>query len=127
MTMNEEIDAAIVSHVQWGLRLKEAIHSGDTKFAVEDVLRDDVCVFGKWLYGDTIPPPVKSLKEYQEIIAVHARFHKHAATLVMHVNDGNLEEVKTCLSENSDYTTTSLLLVLHLRLWQIYAGNFASL
>ena len=127
MTMNQEIDEAISTHIKWGLSLKDAINSEIVNVSADDISRDDICTFGKWLYSDAIPLAAKSLNEYQQVVNVHKRFHNCAATILSLALLGNFEEASMRMADNSDYTIASVMLILNLRLWQSKTGNVSRL
>ncbi|MFN3361990.1 MAG: CZB domain-containing protein [Pseudanabaenaceae cyanobacterium] len=59
--MKEQIFTALIAHTAWKERLHKAIDSGIVDLPPSVIELDNVCVFGKWLYGDDIPLPSMKL------------------------------------------------------------------
>jgi hypothetical protein len=55
-----EIDNAILSHKVWKDRLRQAVETGELSFPVEVIAADNLCAFGKWLYGPSLTPSDKN-------------------------------------------------------------------
>ncbi len=92
MTMSDQINNAITAHCEWVEKLRVAIETGKIDILVETAIQDNICPFGQWLYGETIPEPVKSLPGYQSVLRLHARFHEFAATILSRAISGNRDD-----------------------------------
>ena len=124
MTMSEQINNAIIAHCEWVEKLRVAIESGQIDISVETAIQDNVCPFGQWLYGDTIPETAKALPGYQSVLRLHARFHEFAATILSIAISGNRDDAFNRIIKSSDYAITSHMLTLSLKLWLIDVHKF---
>lgn len=81
-------DDAIKAHAAWKLRLT-MLNDGNSKEKLDPsvVERDNVCELGKWLTGEGLTR-FKGMPEFEEIVALHARFHKAAAEVIKRVATG---------------------------------------
>jgi hypothetical protein len=113
MSQKEEINAALAAHAQWKKRLQEAIEKTESEFKVEIVKKDNECQFGRWLYG--LPSATKDNPEYQNIIALHAEFHKIASEILALALNGNKTEALKKLEFGGAYSSISGKLVIALR------------
>ncbi|MEI6556783.1 MAG: CZB domain-containing protein [Rhodospirillaceae bacterium] len=125
MLTNHEVDDAIVAHCIWGQRLRDAIDTGTFDLSPGDVIKDDACTFGHWLYGDSIPEAAKALPSYTEIITIHAQFHECAAGIVDLALRGKKHEALERMAITSDYATLSIMLTQCLRKWQKDVEEFS--
>jgi hypothetical protein len=55
MSLEEEIAKAIRNHERRKVTLGAAIKSGAVNADAADIGKDNICAFGRWLYGSTIP------------------------------------------------------------------------
>jgi hypothetical protein len=113
-----EIDNAILSHKVWKDRLKQAIETGDLGFPVEVIAVDNLCAFGKWLYGPSLTPSDKNTPAYAEIKQLHADFHRMAARIAQHVASGELIKARKMLRSGEDYELMSIRLASALVGWK---------
>ncbi|OHC64209.1 MAG: hypothetical protein A2040_19575 [Rhodocyclales bacterium GWA2_65_19] len=81
-------DDAMAAHLVWKLRLKRMIDSGTSEgLDVAAVCKDDLCDFGKWIYGAGATHKDSAI--YDEVVRKHAEFHACAAEVVKRVEQGN--------------------------------------
>ncbi len=99
--------AALIAHTAWKQRLDQAIDAGIIDPPPSVIALDNQCVFGKWLYGETIPDFVKQLPEYQEVKNIHAQFHKLTSEIAMLAVTGEKAKAKLALAEESAYAKLS--------------------
>ncbi len=86
--MIHNINDAIGAHGAWKLKLKTAITTGNSDSSPHKIGCDDLCEFGKWLYGSSIPEEMKQTKPYEVIKRLHADFHRTAGVVLQYaVND----------------------------------------
>jgi hypothetical protein len=71
------------------------------------IAEDNLCVFGKWLYGEEIPVHVKQSSEYEEVRQIHAQFHKFTAQIAMLAMVGEKEKARLMLEDGSEYLKLS--------------------
>ncbi len=119
MTIIDEIEKAIAVHCAWADSLKAAIETGVSELSVAEAMRDDACAFGHWLHGDTIPESARAVHGYDNARQIHAEFHHYAAGVLELALSGKREEAIAHMDNTSLYTTTSVMLTLTLRAWQI--------
>jgi hypothetical protein len=113
-----EIDNAILSHTVWKERQRQSVESGELSFPVEVIAADNLCAFGKWLYGPSLSPEDKRSPAYAEIKRLHTEFHLMAAQVARHVESGNLSEARKLLRPGEDYEQTSTRLTSALIGWR---------
>ena len=113
MGLKDEITAALSAHAQWKKRLQDAIEKGQSEFKVDIVKKDNDCQFGKWLHG--LPSVKTSNPEFQNIISLHADFHKVASEILDLAIKGNKTEAQKRLEFGGSYSNISGKLVVALR------------
>ncbi|MFA6957235.1 MAG: CZB domain-containing protein [Thermoanaerobaculia bacterium] len=76
-----DFDAAIEAHVEWKMRLRILLDSGEAASAYPDELEAaDRCSFGRWLRSDG--RRLESDPVYGALDRFHAEFHRSAATVI---------------------------------------------
>ena len=103
-----EVNAAILAHEAWKLRLEDVI-AGKCELSASDAKNPTLCKFGQWLYGSTIPKVILNTPEFQAIQRLHARFHDLAADIIGMANRGHIEQANLHL--HGDYVKLSATLV----------------
>jgi hypothetical protein len=98
MNFEDEIVKAIETHWKWKMRLRSAIDSGQTDANVAEVANDNVCEFGQWLYGPTIPDTVRDSVDYASVCKLHADFHKCAANVLKCVSNGQKTQANALMT-----------------------------
>lgn len=95
---------AIEAHVKWKQRLESFINGeSDEKLEIENILVDNKCVLGKWIYGDGAKLCGRDLDELKD---THASFHRNAGLVLSIALEGNKEKALEMLEEG-DYSTYS--------------------
>jgi hypothetical protein len=107
------VDAAINAHGLWIGRLRGAIEAGSSDFKPEAVRADNQCDFGRWLYGN-FPASLRGTPVHEEIRALHAKFHVHAAEVLRLATTGKKGEAVAAMDSRADFLRTSGALVLKL-------------
>ncbi len=115
-----QVNAAINAHALWKAHLGTAITLGSTPFRVEDVGRDDRCRFGQWLHGLRSE---KNAPQFEEVRALHARFHEEAAQVLDLALTGKADEARARVAPEGTYATTSARLVEALVRWSDQFGD----
>jgi hypothetical protein len=98
--------------------LRQAVETGDLGFPVEVIAVDNLCAFGKWLYGPSLTPSDKNTPAYTEIKQLHADFHLMAARIARHVALGELSKARKMLRSGEDYEQMSTRLTSTLIGWK---------
>lgn len=96
-TTIDEIQNALRAHGMWKLRLKTAVNTCKSDVDPENAACDNLCEFGKWLHGDTIPADLQGTLPHQVIIRLHAEFHQLAGSVLKESLAGNSEQAKALL------------------------------
>jgi methyl-accepting chemotaxis protein len=105
MSLDDEITKAIGAHGVWKMRLRSAIDSGKSDADAVEVAKDNVCAFGQWLYGSTIPAAAHASADYTAVRKLHADFHKCAAKVLDCVTHGHKAQADVLM--HGEYTKVS--------------------
>jgi hypothetical protein len=114
----EEIAKAIEAHENWKIRLSEAVESGEIDTPIEVIEKDNECEFGKWLFNSANIDYLKSTETFNEIVLLHAEFHKLAAEISKFAINGKKSNAKKLMTENGEYTAISKKLINTLNNWR---------
>lgn len=125
MSLQEEIKKAVGAHGMWKKRLLDAIETGKSEFNPDNVVKDNNCDFGKWLYGDTISATAKAMPEYQMCRQLHEKFHKIAGDVLRMAVNGQKDQALAAISPQSEFGTLSTSLTQALMKWTVAAGDSA--
>ena len=112
------IKRATGAHGEWKLKLKTAINSGSSEHNSADVAKDNLCEFGKWLYGDEIPQNIKQTADYEKIRNLHQKFHKSASRVLDLALNGHKDEAYKLMEEGGEYHEISNRLISELHIWK---------
>jgi len=82
MTINEEVARAFGSHTLWKARIERAADAGKSEFKPEDVCKDTLCTFGKWLHDPKLPAEIRHSRHYSEVSRQHREFHQAAGAAI---------------------------------------------
>lgn len=107
MSLEDEIAAAIHSHERWKVRLGASIDDGNVTADVADVGKDNLCAFGRWLYGSTIPKAALYDPNYIIVQFLHAKFHECAGQVVRLLSEGKTAEASALMADDGEYTRIS--------------------
>lgn len=113
MTFDEQVDAAIMAHIQWVTRIRKAIRTGRSDFDPVVARAHNRCEFSRWLYGDF---QLKHGKEpiFDEICQLHTRFHELAGFILEESIAGRAEEVQKLMDFMGEFNQLSGKLLLKL-------------
>lgn len=100
-----DLDSAIQKHAQWKVKLHSAI-TRQEKLVVDEISRDDCCIFGKWLYGEA-KSKYSHLNNYIDCRDKHKLFHLEAGRVAQFINDEKYDEAETMLGASSSYAQAS--------------------
>ncbi len=114
----QEIDKALEAHAAWKERLRNAIDSGAIDVSVTTISVDNKCTFGKWLYGPTLSDEDRASAHCQQVIKLHAEFHKVAAKIAALATSGMKAEAQKMMDFGNEYTQASGLLSVALKRWK---------
>lgn len=105
-----DLNEAIKAHSEWKMKLRGAIQTHAT-MDVATIARDDACVLGKWLHGES-RKQYGLLKSYQECVRHHAEFHKQASQVATVINAGKYPQAEAMLGAGTSYMNASHAVVM---------------
>jgi hypothetical protein len=112
-----DIAQAIRAHAAWKRQLRCAIDTGCTDLVVEDIGREDVCEFGRWL--NETPFLDGNQDEHLKVIRhLHAQFHRVAAATLQLALRGRKAEAERAMGAGGAYSRVSLRLTTALNGWR---------
>jgi len=111
-----EINKALQAHGAWKLRLRTVISCGKSDFHPRDVKCDNLCEFGKWLYGPTLDAQVRAGMPYKVIKRLHAEFHECASKVLSLALNGQIQEANELME--GEYSERSEKLARALSKWK---------
>lgn len=117
MSTLDEINSAITAHGAWKEKLQTAINTGVCESTPDKVKMDNNCSFGKWLH-ERIDPEAKKSRYYDDIVAMHAKFHQEAGTILDLALNGQAEKARTKMELGGDFTVFSGMLVKKMEVWK---------
>jgi hypothetical protein len=105
--MNVQISKAMDAHALWKEKLIDAINSGKIDRTVEEIRVDNICAFGKWLYGNELSEDIKQTVGYHKVKQIHAEFHQVAARIAELAIFGDKEAALNLLHD-SEYSSITM-------------------
>jgi hypothetical protein len=121
MNDREHFTHAIAAHATWKSRLKQAIETGKSDWAVESVRPDGLCEFGKWLYACSSAET--ATERWRKIRELHAEFHREAARILTLALTGRTADAQAAYALGSHFSKTSADLTLALVAWRDALGS----
>ena len=111
-TETSHFDDAIAAHIKWKIRLNKFIDGTSTeKLDAETICKDNLCVLGKWIYGDG--KKHQDIPCYADLVTKHAHFHRCAGGIVKkveaHDQAGAMSLLKGEFSSAAKETVTTLM------------------
>ena len=104
-----DIAQAIRAHAAWKRQLRCAIDTGRTDIVVDDIGREDLCEFGRWLNETSLP--VGNQDDHLKVIRhLHAQFHRVAAATLQLALSGRKTEAEQAMGAAGIYSRISLRL-----------------
>ncbi len=117
MSIEDHIQAAIASHERWKERLSASIEQGTASAEIVEICKDDVCPFGRWLYGWSLSPAARLEPSYIIVQFLHAKFHECAGRVVRLLSEGKGAEARAMMAGDGEYGKISDQLVAALLNW----------
>jgi hypothetical protein len=117
MSLHDEIRKAIGVHGVWKSRLMTAIEAGKSEFVPDKVCKDNLCDFGQWLHGTSLPPEVKKMPEFETCRRLHADFHLAAAEVLRLAISGKKPQALAAIGPATKYANVSSDLTRTLSKW----------
>jgi hypothetical protein len=119
----EQIDKAVGAHGLWKVKLRQSI-AGTLSLSPAEVVVDNRCEFGKWLYG-MAGSSMTSDPHYKEVLDLHKAFHKAAAEVVSKVQAGDKAGAEASVGLQGEYTPASSRLTAKMMEWKRKASKAA--
>ena len=103
-----DFDGAINAHAGWKLKIFNAARNGNKdKLDPVTVGKDNACALGQWIYGEG-KALMAGKPDYQELIKLHADFHRQAASLISSIDKGQAQQAEAAVNDrNSPYGSAS--------------------
>lgn len=117
MTVKDEIEKAITAHGEWKNKLRAAIETGMSESTPERVKQDNNCSFGKWLH-ERIDPAMKNTTFYNDVVKLHADFHKEAAAILEFTLKGDKDNASKEMELGKPFSLLSTALTRKMIDWQ---------
>lgn len=118
MSLESEIAKAVRDHERWKVNLNALVDNGTVSAATSNIDKDNVCAFGRWLYGPTIPKDARYDPNYIIVQFLHAKFHECAAKVVQLLAAGKKMEAAAMMADDGEYATTSDKLMAAMATWK---------
>lgn len=112
--MKKVFSDAVESHLAWTQAFADAIGKAEVSEAIRLCGYDDLCTFGKWLYG--LDDAVKLDPAYRRTKDLHYRFHVEAAQIADLMLVLQFEQAKQAL--HGAFARASAELVEAIRAWE---------
>jgi hypothetical protein len=112
----DAINKAIMAHGAWKARLSAAIETGSSEFSPEKVAPDNLCDFGKWLYG--LATPERASTHFKTVQGLHAAFHKEASGVLRQALSGQKAEAQKSMGFGGEFSKISAQLIQALGAWK---------
>lgn len=100
-----DLQEAIRAHSDWKTKLRGAI-SAKSQLDVATIARDDCCLLGKWLHGES-RPTFGPLASHQACVKKHALFHQEASKVAAAINKGQYDLAQSMLETGKPYAAAS--------------------
>ena len=100
-----DLQEAIRAHSDWKTKLRGAITAKST-LDVDTIARDDCCLLGKWLHGES-RPMYGPLNSHIACVKKHALFHKEAAKIASNINAKRYTDAEKMLEIGGAYASAS--------------------
>lgn len=111
-----DFNKAIRRHIEWKVKLRNAIAT-HTKLNAEEIAKDNMCEFGKWLHDDA-KALYKDSPNYIQCMEKHAAFHREAGAVALAINNGNFTQAEAMLGSDSSFSQASSDVAAAVRLLQ---------
>ncbi|MGV6821216.1 MAG: CZB domain-containing protein [Parvularcula sp.] len=107
-----EIQKALTAHGAWKMRIQTSISRKSIDADPDTVCCDNLCEFGKWLYGPSMDEMTRAGKPYQVIRRLHAEFHECAAEVLREIDAGNMTKANEIFHGEYEFRSHKLSIAL---------------
>ncbi len=114
-SLQEEIDAALLSHTSWKHRLRKAALEKNFNTPVDQISDDTFCQFGRWLVS--LNPNEQRIYYFERVRTLHSEFHEKAGLIAQMLSVGAYELALIALN-GPDYNLKSKELASALMEWK---------
>lgn len=116
MDVAAQIDNALQGHQAFKTRLLLAIKTGRVDMTPDEVARDSICQFGRWIRR--LPVEDRHPDYYDQVRAAHLQFHQAAGRIVEMLRDGQTFSATIRLGATGEFEQASAELQELLLTWQ---------
>lgn len=114
--IEEALNQAIMAHIAWKQRLRQAVELGQSDASsVKALASKDRCSVGNWLYND---PHAREHDHYAAVERLHAKFHQSASEVLWLALNHRGDEAERLMNSRSSFTVTSERLLEELERWK---------
>jgi ABC-type transporter Mla subunit MlaD len=113
----DQLKAAIAAHGAWKARLMEVVATGSSELDPAAVSRDDKCPFGVWIYQGS-PPEARSSANYEQIRALHAKFHQLAGQILRQATANERQQAVQAVRFGGELDKLSAGLISAINAWR---------
>lgn len=115
-----DLNDCIKAHSEWKMKLRAAISAKATLDAAT-IAKDNCCILGKWLYGES-RLPFGALVSHKDCLRHHAEFHRQAGRVAEVINAGKYTEAEQMLVSGTPYAAASQSVVMSIGTLKREAG-----
>jgi methyl-accepting chemotaxis protein len=102
-----DFTSAINAHIDWKMKLSKYLEKPDGSLKADHVCKDNVCILGKWLYGDGSHFQSQFPSVFTNLKGSHAEFHKTAGEVIRLIESNNTKAAVKLLSPDGAYAAIS--------------------
>ena len=118
MSLEDEIAKATHDHKRWKVKLSASIKSDVMCAEAAEIGKDNICAFGRWLYGSTIPKDATYDPNYIIVQFLHSKFHECAGKVVQLLSEGKKADAVALMANDGEYTKISDQLMATMLTWR---------
>jgi aerotaxis receptor len=111
-----DLDQAVAAHLQWKVKLRNAIDRGETLDA-DTICRDDRCLLGQWLHGQG-RQQWGHVPEFTTLLERHADFHRTVGAVVRQINAGHKDAALRALQGGTAFARATQATVMAIKALQ---------
>lgn len=98
-----DFTSAINAHIDWKMKLSKYLEKPDGTLKADHVCKDNVCMLGKWLYGEGSGYQDQFSSVFNSLKESHAQFHKTAGEIIRLIESNNTRAAVQLLSPDGQY------------------------
>lgn len=102
-----DFQSAINAHIDWKMKLTKYLQNPDRSLEHKKVSLDNLCVLGKWIYGDGQNFKYLDQKIFEKLRLSHAEFHATAGHVIELLDQNKISEAEKLLAPGGTYIRIS--------------------